>query len=41
MESDAWNQFSGDYDGTVFSLTKIPERRKQILERVEPGNGEC
>ncbi len=35
--NDAWKAFSRDYDKKVFSLTKIPERRTQILERVKPG----
>jgi ubiquinone/menaquinone biosynthesis C-methylase UbiE len=37
MESELWNPFSKDYDKKVFSLTRIPQRRKQILERISIG----
>lgn len=37
MESDAWIQFSENYDEKVFSLTSIPQRRKQILENLKQG----
>lgn len=36
MDSEAWGQFSEDYDEKVFSLTRVPQRRKQILERLRP-----
>lgn len=36
-ECDRWIQFSEEYDIKVFSLTKNPERRKQILEKIKIG----
>jgi ubiquinone/menaquinone biosynthesis C-methylase UbiE len=37
MKNNLWKQFSRDYDCKVFSLTKVPQRREQILERLKPG----
>jgi len=37
MKADEWVQFSEGYDDKVFSLTKFPERRKQILDNVGSG----
>lgn len=37
QQSQAWNKFSKDYDKKIFSLTRTPERRKQILERIKKG----
>jgi len=38
MEADKWTEFCIDYDEKVFSITKFPERRKQILEYVNKGS---
>lgn len=37
MESKLWEKFAKDYEDKVFSLTSIPQRRKQILESIKPG----
>ncbi|MBU2590133.1 MAG: class I SAM-dependent methyltransferase [Nanoarchaeota archaeon] len=37
MQSDEWDGFSEDYDKKVFSLTSIPQRRKQILDLINSG----
>ncbi len=36
-EQDKWIEFSEGYDDKVFSLTKVPQRREQILERIKKG----
>jgi len=37
MEADRWKGFAENYDERVFSLTKIPRRREQVLEKVQKG----
>ncbi|MFH1332996.1 MAG: class I SAM-dependent methyltransferase [archaeon] len=34
-ESIVWAKFAEDYDTKVFSLTRFPERRKQVLDEVK------
>jgi len=36
-ESEEWSEFAEDYDRKVFSLTKIPKRREQILYSIKKG----
>ena len=36
-ERDKWTEFAEDYDIKVFSLTSVPQRRKQIMRMVQKG----
>lgn len=36
-ESGKWAGFAEDYDRKVFSLTRFPDRRKQLLEKISEG----
>ncbi|MFC1612507.1 class I SAM-dependent methyltransferase [Patescibacteria group bacterium] len=36
-ESHEWNEYAEGYDNKIFSLTKSPKRRKDILGAIQPG----
>ena len=37
MLKEKWDNFSEDYDDKVYSITKFPIRRKQIIDNLDPG----
>jgi hypothetical protein len=36
-EPEDWDEFAGDYDSDVYSITKPPEKRKRIIESIKDG----
>jgi len=36
-KNQEWDNFAGDYDQKVYSITSFPEKRKRIIDNIVPG----